>query len=75
MRRGCPVPGCKERVPERYFMCSRHWRLVPRDVRRAWTVTLLQYQANPTREAALATIENRDEVVRIVSAIEQGVAA
>lgn len=71
----CPVPECADSVPERYFMCPRHWRLVPRDVRRAWTVTLIQYLANPTRYDLRATIENGDEVVRIVAAIEQGVRA
>ena len=71
----CPIPNCRKRVSERYFMCSPHWRLVPLDVRKAWSITVRQYNARPTRVAAAATWENRREVVRIVCAIASGVAA
>src|SRR5258706_7385790 len=57
--KGCPIPGCRERVSDNYFMCSRHWRLVPPEVRKAWSITLRQYNSMPTQESARATIENK----------------
>lgn len=75
MSRRCPVEGCTSSVPDRFLMCVPHWRSVPRVIKRAWAVTLLQYAARPTREAALATIENRHEVVRIAHAVALGIPA
>lgn len=40
MKQRCPGPNCPAVVPREVFMCARHWRMVPRqlrdDLRRAW---------------------------------------
>jgi len=75
MSRPCSALGCGRRVPERYLMCRKHWATVPRDVRKAWSITLRQYRSRPNRSSALTVVENRRELVRIVAAIERGEAA
>jgi hypothetical protein len=51
-------------------MCGEHWRLCPREVRKAWSITIRQLHSMPTPASRLATIENLHELCRIVRAIE-----
>jgi len=30
----CHAQGCKKAIPERFLMCRKHWRKVPRDLQR-----------------------------------------
>lgn len=33
-RTTCPVPECHQVIPGWLFMCSEHWQLIPRSMRR-----------------------------------------
>jgi len=75
VRARCRVPSCSRGIPDGYLFCPRHWRALPAEVRKAWSITWRQYRARPNREGAAATMENLNEVIRIAQAIAAGVLA
>ena len=32
-KHNCPIPGCKQKLPERLSLCKLHWRQVPREIK------------------------------------------
>lgn len=59
----CPISGCKAGVRNNFFMCARHWRMVPKPLQAA------VYESYRTTGRIS---DNHREAVRVVEAAEQG---
>jgi hypothetical protein len=53
LKHTCHAQGCLVPVPERMFMCARHWRMVPRPLRAEIWATYVpgqEIRKDPTEE-------------------------
>lgn len=66
MSHECPISGCANKVRSQFFMCARHWRMVPRP---------LQAAVYESYRSTGRISDNHREAVRIVEQVEQGRAA
>lgn len=62
----CPINGCSAAVPQKVFMCARHWRMVPKPLQAA------VYESFRTTGRLS---DNHREAVRVVETAEGGRAA
>lgn len=69
----CRAIGCDTKVSDRFFMCSKHWRLVPPELKHAFRQSVQDLAADRSGsvERARAFLGNMAEIARIVHAIEQ----
>jgi len=65
-RKPCPVSGCVEPIRRDRLMCSAHWRLVPKDLKRTNRQTNAAFLRYRSAATARAFIENRDACVAAV---------
>lgn len=60
IRRRCPVAGCKANIPRSFAMCSRHWYLVPANLRgRIWQL----FRKEPRSEEHLRALDEARQIV------------
>lgn len=62
----CPLDCCKAQLPTHILMCSRHWGIVPPNLKRA--VYASWNRGNPTSDY----LETRAEAVRSVNLVLRG---
>lgn len=48
MRHTCHALQCKKHIPPRMFMCGKHWKMVPAEMRgRIWEMYVPGQERNP----------------------------
>lgn len=68
----CHARDCNTRVPPAYFMCARHWRMVPRDLQKEVWAQYEPGQEQGTAEVSEAYLEVTTKAIEAVAKKEAG---
>lgn len=66
----CHAEGCERDVPPVYFMCPRHWRMVPREMQARIWATYNSGQENGDADVTEAYLEAHREATEAVARAE-----